>query len=101
MKPLNLFDALAVPLYDAFDPTPQNSEPYNAVPPKINILERNTAATPGARLSQSLNLSKPDRVPQRVLDKILWQFVHGRGSQAPPPGPNASGRDDAEEAGEG
>ena len=27
MKPLNLFDALAVPLYDAFDPGPENNEP--------------------------------------------------------------------------
>ena len=27
MKPLNLFDATAVPLYDAFDPSADNDEP--------------------------------------------------------------------------
>jgi hypothetical protein len=33
MKPLNLFDGTAVPLYDAFDPDPSdNAEPYRASP---------------------------------------------------------------------
>ena len=34
MKPLNLFDATAVPLYDAFESEPSNCEPYDAVPPE-------------------------------------------------------------------
>jgi hypothetical protein len=40
-------------------------------------------------LSKGLNLSRTDEVPQRVLDKILWQSVHGAASQPPPSGPNA------------
>jgi len=95
MKPLNLFDATAVPMYDAFDADPSdNSEPYEAITPDVDLLERNTAASPNARLSERLPLEFTDRTPQRILDRILWQSVHGAGSQPPPPGPNAAGIDE-------
>jgi DNA-binding beta-propeller fold protein YncE len=93
MRPLNLFDALAVPLYDAFDADPQNAEPYDAITPNVNLLERNASTAANAKLSDSLPLNSPDQVPQRILDRILWQSVHGSGSEPPPPGPNASGVD--------
>jgi hypothetical protein len=93
MQPLNLFDALAVPLYDAFDAEAQNSEPYDAITPNVNLLERNTASSPNAKLSDSLPLNSPDRVPQRILDRLLWQSIHGPNSEPPPPGPNSSGVD--------
>ena len=94
MKPLNLFDALAVPMYDAFGPNPDNDEPYNAIKPSINLTERNSASSTNARFSKSLPLLHTDRSPQRYLDKILWQYVHGKDSEPPPPGPNASGLDE-------
>jgi hypothetical protein len=89
MTPLNLFDALGVPLYDAFSSTPSNIQPYSAIPPKVNLTERNSASSPAAAQSQGLNLVIPDQVPQDELDSILWQSVHGAGSLPPPPGPNA------------
>ncbi len=95
MKSLNLFDALAVPMYDAFDADPSdNSEPYDAITPAVDLLERNTARSPNARLSERLPLEFTDRTPQRILDRILWQYVHGAGSEPPPPGPNAAGLDE-------
>jgi Phosphoesterase family len=94
MKPLNLFDATAVPLYDAFAPDPDNCEPYNAIPSNISLTERNGASAPNARLSERLNIGRTDRTPQRFLDHILWQYVHGKDSTPPPPGPNASGLDE-------
>ena len=95
MKPLNLFDALAVPLYDAFDPRLRNNEPYNAIVPKVDLTATNPAA-PRTRASDRLPLETPDQVPQRILDKILWQYRHGSGSKPPPPGPNACGEDEEE-----
>ena len=95
MKPLNLFDSVAVPLYDAFDAEPGNSEPYKAIVPDVNLVERNTEATPMAARSRELNIGPTDRTPQRYLDEILWKYVHGEDSEAPPPGPNASGLDEA------
>src|SRR3712207_2029669 len=50
MKALNLFDALAVPMYDVFDAQPGNGEPYDALTPRQDLVERNTASAPNARL---------------------------------------------------
>ena len=95
MKPLNLFDATAVPMYDAFDANASdNDEPYEAITPNVDLLERNTAASPNAALSDRLPLEFTDRTPQRILDRILWQSVHGADSEPPPPGPNAAGLDE-------
>ena len=97
MEPLNLFDATAVPLYDAFDADPSdNDEPYDVITPEVDLLERNPPDGANAALSEELPLLFTDRTPQRVLDRILWQYVHGIDSEPPPPGPNASGLDEAE-----
>ncbi len=90
MKPLGLFDNLATPMYDAFNPTPSNDAPYSALSPNFNLVERNGPAAPGAKVSRSFNLQQPDHIPQRTLDRLLWQSVHGAHSQPPPPGPNAT-----------
>jgi hypothetical protein len=96
MKPLNLFDATAVPLYRAFDSDPSdNDEPYNTIVPDVDLTATNPASAPNAELSDRLPLEIPDQVPQRTLDKILWQYRHGADSKPPPPGPNASGIDEA------
>jgi DNA-binding beta-propeller fold protein YncE len=95
MKPLNLFDAIAVPMYDVFTPAPDNAEPYEAIVPDVDLTERNTEESSNAALSKRLPLGFTDRTPQRYLDKILWQYVHGEDSEPPPPGPNASGLDEA------
>ena len=98
MRPLNLFDTLAVPMYDAFASEPSNDEPYTAIVPRQSLIERNPATAPGARLSERMRIGEPgntDRTPQRVLDRVLWQSVHGHDSEPPPPGPNGSAIDEA------
>ena len=92
MKPLGLFDAIAVPMFDAFTPTPDNAEPYTALPQTVNLVERNPAGTPGARESAKLPKCL-DCASQRDLDRLLWKSVHGWGAAPPPPGPGASRRD--------
>jgi hypothetical protein len=94
MKPLGLADALAVPLYDAFEGAANNKDPYSVIQPNIPIDERNGSNAPGAALSKRMNFRKLDSMPQNALDAVLWKSVHGANSQPPPPGPNASGDDD-------
>ena len=89
MKALSLNDALATPMYNAFSSKPLNSAPYNAIPARIDLLTRNTAAAPWATLSNRLPLAGCDAVPQGQLDAILWKSVHGASSTPPPAGPNA------------
>jgi hypothetical protein len=76
-------------MYDAFSSQPLNSAPVDAIPARVDLLERNTEAAPWAALSNSLPLGQTDAVPQAQVDAILWKSVHGAESAPPPPGPNA------------
>jgi Phosphoesterase family len=93
LHPKYLAEDLAVPMYDAFTSKPRNSAPYNAIVPNIDMTATNANTPANRRASGGLNLSLPDRVPQRRLDAILWRFRHGPHSVPPPPGPNASSSD--------
>jgi hypothetical protein len=98
MRPLNLFDAVATPMYDAFDADPSdNDDPYDAIVPEQDLLERNPESATNADLSAGLPPELTDRTPQRILDPGPGQHVHGSDSEPPPPGPNASGIDDEAE----
>jgi phosphoesterase family protein len=96
LKPLHLPEAFAVPLYDALSSSPQNAAPYNAVAPTVSITERNPNTAQARRDARRFDFGGIDRVPQRELDRMLWQSIHGPHSTPPPPGPNASGIDEAD-----
>jgi hypothetical protein len=91
LRPLNLFDSQAAPMYDAFTGTPDNSAPFDAIAPTYNLLEENPASPSGAaaRAGTKFDMTIPDQISQDLLDRIVWQSVHGPTSQPPPPGPNA------------
>ena len=93
MKPLNLAEHLAVPLYDAMTPKPRNAAPYNAIRPKVSVTATNPNTAANRRASKGLPLNALDQVPQQRLDGILWRYKHGPHSTPPPPGPNASAQD--------
>jgi YVTN family beta-propeller protein len=90
MHPLSLNDALATPMYDAFESTPANIAPYDAITPSQDLNARNPSGTAGARASAKIDFRTIDQVSQRRLDQILWHAVHGQRSAPPPPGPNAT-----------
>jgi hypothetical protein len=91
MKPLNLNDALATPMYDVFNARALNAAPVTANPARVNLLTRNGPAAPDSQWSATLALGQPDMVPQWQLDQILWHSAHGPDSEPPPPGPGAEG----------
>ncbi|HEY3021007.1 MAG TPA: bifunctional YncE family protein/alkaline phosphatase family protein [Solirubrobacteraceae bacterium] len=90
LDPLSLNDALATPMYDAFDSTPANLAPYDALPETQDLLATNPHSGPGARASARLDFAHVDAVPQHDLDNLLWRGVHGWRSTPPPPGPGAA-----------
>jgi DNA-binding beta-propeller fold protein YncE len=101
MDTLNLNDAHAVPLFDAFGPDPENIEPYDVIPPTVNLTETNPTTGALARAARRLPVDATDRIPQREMDRLLWKYMRGAGAKPPPPGPNASGRDEAEAEADG
>ncbi len=92
MKPLGLFDRLATPMYDAFTGDAANAAAYDAIAANVSLVERNPGGTPGALAAAKLPVGL-DRASQADMDRLLWQSVHGNGSQPPPPGPDADRRD--------
>jgi hypothetical protein len=103
MKPLTMFDALGVPLYDALDSTPDNDEPFDASPPAVDLTATNPNTPENRALVRGYDMTALDSVPQRVLDHQVWRAVRGPHVAPPPPGPNAEGIDEeeAEEEAEG
>ena len=100
LEPLHLAEALAVPLYNAVTPDPENSEPYDAIVPDVDMTATNANTPANRRASKGLPLNVVDQIPQHTLDKILWRYRHGPGAKPPPPGPNASGKDEEGEEAE-
>jgi hypothetical protein len=90
MKPLGVNDAVATPMYNVFQPTPVNAAPFSVVAPTYPLLQRNPNNAMDRALSRGHDFLHTDRVPQDVFDRVLWYSVHGRGSQPPPPGPDAT-----------
>ena len=84
MNPLSLNDGLATPMYDAFQATPGNLTPYDAIVPAQSRTERNPGTAKRGVIPIPL-----DSITQRSLDAQLWRSVHGTRSVPPPPGPNA------------
>ncbi|HEX2016222.1 MAG TPA: YncE family protein, partial [Solirubrobacteraceae bacterium] len=88
MRSLYLGDALATPMYDAFQGTPSGAPPYDALAPQTDLLATNPAASSRAE-ARRLRFRGLDQITQASQDRLLWRSVHGRRSVPPPPGPNA------------
>jgi YVTN family beta-propeller protein len=100
LHPMNLFDASARPMYEAFTAKPKNSAPYNVKAPTYPLLEENPAPKSTAEKTAShYDTSIPDQIPQRLLDRVLWKSVHGPNSTPPPPGPGAEDQSAADSGG--
>jgi len=91
LAPLTINDALATPMYDAFDTTADvEGTRYRAIAPKQPLNEVNPEHAPLAALSKALPLLQMDMVPQAVLDRLLWASVRGSTVAPPAPGPRHS-----------
>jgi hypothetical protein len=96
LRPMNLFDSQAAPMYDAFQSTPTNAAPFAVRAPTYPLLEENPAqpTSAAAREAARHNTSIPDHISQRLLDTVIWKSVHGRHAKPPPPGPNAQAEEE-------
>ena len=81
MGRLSKFDYFSRSLADIFASAPDLS-PYNPISPTQDLNEKNPQNTAAARLSESLDLSAPDRADDQLYNRILWLMLKGN---APPP----------------
>ena len=82
MKPLNLFDAVAVPLYNVFTTNPDNDSPYEAIVPNVDLTERNTEASPERRALEAAaaRLHRPDAPALPRQDPLAVRARRGLGA---------------------
>lgn len=84
VRPMNQFDASAEPMRECFNSTPDLT-PYQAVPNNIPLDQMNPPAKAhvhpvlrrDALVSAKLNFREVDRVPEDVLNRILWNATAG------------------------
>ncbi len=71
LKPMSEYDARATPMHAAFTTRPDFT-PFDAVPPKVDLNERNPAKTALAARSAKLDFSDIDRADFGALNRLLW-----------------------------
>jgi DNA-binding beta-propeller fold protein YncE len=76
MGRLSKFDYFSRSLADIFAPAPDLT-PYSPIIPTQDLNEKNLQNTAAARMSEGLDLSKPDRVDDQLYNRILWVMLKG------------------------
>jgi DNA-binding beta-propeller fold protein YncE len=84
LPPMSQYDAAATPMFKSFTSKPDYT-PYKPLPANIDLNEKNTATNATAKLSDQIDLSKEDRVPDLLFSKIIWKAVKGEDSEMPAP----------------
>ena len=84
LSPMSQFDAASTPLYASFTSTPDTSA-FSARPAEVDINLRNTAVGPSADLSRHFDLTDADRIPDRLMNAVLWHSIKGEASPVPQP----------------
>jgi DNA-binding beta-propeller fold protein YncE len=84
LPPMSQYDAAALPMYKCFNTTPDLS-PFKSVAANIDLNEKNVKNTASARLSETFDFSKEDRIPDLVFSEVIWKTVKGEQSIMPAP----------------
>ena len=84
LPPMSQYDAAALPMFKCFSATPDLS-PFKAVPPNVDLNEKSVKNTASARLSETFDFSKEDRIPDLVFSEVIWKAVKGEASIMPAP----------------
>jgi YVTN family beta-propeller protein len=84
LPPMSQFDAAAMPMYASFG-TEAKITAFNAIPPKIDVNEKNKKGDYGSEESMRMDFSDVDRAPMHLLNEIIWKSVKGADSPMPPP----------------
>ncbi|HEY9535132.1 MAG TPA: bifunctional YncE family protein/alkaline phosphatase family protein [Mucilaginibacter sp.] len=84
LPPMSQYDAAAMPMYDCFTATP-NFKPFDLKPAQVDVNQRNVAVNKSSKISDSFNLADEDKVPDLLLNEVVWKAVKGENSVMPAP----------------
>jgi YVTN family beta-propeller protein len=84
LPPMSQYDAAANPMYASFGDKPDLT-PFVHTKPLVDVMEKNTIHSYGARRSMKMDFHDVDEAPMAELNKILWKSIKGADSPVPPP----------------
>jgi len=84
LEPMSQFDAAALPMWASFAGQPDLA-PYTERAARVDLEERNTKLAWGARESQRMDFSEPDKVDDIRLNEVVWHSVRGPHASMPAP----------------
>jgi hypothetical protein len=85
LPPMTQYDAAATPMWRSFTNVPDYT-PFNHLPSNIDLNEKNPKRvinTVAGKLSAKYDWSKEDKIPDLIMNEILWQGI--KGTPAPSP----------------
>ncbi|GAO42681.1 bifunctional YncE family protein/alkaline phosphatase family protein [Flavihumibacter petaseus] len=84
LPPMSQYDAAATPMWRSFMASPDLAG-FTALPANISLDDKNGVDNATARLSETLDFSKEDRVPDLLFSQIIWKAVKGEHRVMPAP----------------
>jgi len=84
MPPMTQYDAAATPMWRCFTDK-VDMRPFEVRPNKVNLNDINVVKDKYSAISNKLDFSKEDLVPDQVLNEIIWKAVKGENSKLPSP----------------
>lgn len=82
MPPMTQYDAAAKPMWYCFTSS-ANLESYIHLPANVDLNEKNIGKSKATAMSDKLDFSKEDNIPDLVFNEILWQGLKGKPAPAP------------------
>ncbi|QKJ30029.1 bifunctional YncE family protein/alkaline phosphatase family protein [Mucilaginibacter mali] len=84
LAPMTQYDASATPMWRCFT-SQVNKTPFNSLPSNINLNELNPRDNKLGALSKGLDFSGVDKVPDAIMNNMLWKAIKGINATAPSP----------------
>ncbi len=84
LPPMSQYDAAATPMWRSFTATP-NYTAFQALPANVDLNDKNKANNATARLSNTFDFTKEDRIPDLLFSQVIWKAVKGEESEMPAP----------------
>jgi len=84
IPPMTQYDASSPSMWRCFTSTPDLTA-FQALPANVDLRDKNTASNEWSKRSSAIDLTKEDRVPDRLFNEILWKGIKGGDAPMPPP----------------
>ena len=84
LPPMTQYDLAAYPILHSITDT-ADEKSYTAIKPDVDMNKLNTKYSYGAKLSEKMNFSREDAIPDGEYNTIIWKAVKGANAIVPAP----------------